>query len=208
MIAEKLKISFDIERIRDYFYTHVKPLEPVRASETFGGWSILSSNGDYRDGFETGKDYVYFDEERNEYVLDYQKAHRETGFVWPEEHVHPTQVCTGYIAEVIQTIQRAGLKPYRARWTNLHPNVCMPWHRDAVQDAYAVRLHIPVITNEDCAFETEEGAFHMPADGSCYLVAVNQLHRAYNKGTTDRIHIIMDVIDTSGISKHHRAPKR
>jgi hypothetical protein len=46
----------------------------------------------------------------------------------------------------------------------------------------------------------------MPADGSCYLVAVNCLHRAYNHGNEDRIHIIMDVIDDVGISKYHRTP--
>lgn len=205
MIAEKLNIKFDIQRIQDYFNKYVKHLEPVKQNEMFGGWSILSTSGDYRDGFQQTEERFYnYDKESNKYEFDYERAHREIGYTWPKMHVNLTQVGTEYIAEIIATIDKLGLKPHHARWTRISPNGTTIWHRDTWEDNYKVRLHIPVITNLGCEFETEEGKFHMPADGSCYLVAVNCLHRAYNHGNKDRIHIIMDVIDDVGISQYHR----
>ncbi|WP_115705485.1 aspartyl/asparaginyl beta-hydroxylase domain-containing protein [Legionella sainthelensi] len=205
MIAEKLHIKFDIERIQNYFNKYVKQLEPVKQNEMFGGWSILSTSGDYRDGFQQTEERFYiFDQESGEYKFDYERAHREIGYTWPKMHVNPTQVGTEYIAEIIETIYKLGLQPHHARWTRISPNGTTIWHRDTWENCYKVRLHIPVFTNLDSAFETEEGKFHMPADGACYLVAVNCLHRAYNHGNADRIHIIMDVIDDVGVSQYHR----
>jgi len=205
MIAEKLNLRFDIKRIQNYFNTHVKQLEPVYQSEVFGGWSILSASGDYRDGFQqTEERFFSYDPNTDEYEFDYDKAKKEIGYARPTWHTNLTQAGTEYIAEVIETLRKLGLKPHRARWTRIPPNTTTIWHRDTREDVYAVRLHIPVITNSECAFETEEGSLHMPADGYCYLVAVNHLHRAYNHGNEERIHIIMDVIDDVGISQYHR----
>jgi hypothetical protein len=207
MIAEKLDIKFDINRIRDYFNTHVKHLEPARQNDMFGGWSILSTSGDYQDGFQHPQRFYVYDKFSGEYEFDYERAHREIGFTWPKMHVNPTQVGTEYIAEVIKTIRGVGLNPHRARWTMITPNGTTSWHQDTWDDTYGVRLHIPVITNAKCAFETEEGSYHMAADGSCYLVAVNRLHKAYNYGNEERIHIIMDVIDDVGLSQYHQTSK-
>ncbi|ARB93265.1 aspartyl/asparaginyl beta-hydroxylase domain-containing protein [Legionella longbeachae] len=205
MIAEKLNIKFDIERIQNYFNKYVKHLEPVQQNEMFGGWSILSTSGDYRDGFQQTEERFYIvDQVSGEYKFDYERANREIGYTWPKMHINPTQVGTEYIAEIIDTIYQLGLQPHHARWTRISPHGTTIWHRDTWENSYKVRLHIPVITNPACKFETEEGAFHMPADGFCYLVAVNCLHKAYNHGNEDRIHIIMDVIDDVGISKYHR----
>lgn len=109
---------------------------------------------------------------------------------------------------MIETIQRLGLNTHRARWTQIPPNCTTTWHRDTTsEDIYGVRLHIPVITNPGCAYETEEGSIHMPDDGSCYLIDVSRFHKAYNHGNENRIHIIMDVIDDAGVSKHHGSYK-
>lgn len=207
MIAEKLPIRFNIKDIRDYFNTHVKHLEPVCQTEMFGGWSILSSSGNYWDGFQQGHAYFVYNSYTKQYEFDYEKANREIGFTWPKEHINLTQVGTGCISEIIGTLRKIGLKPCRARWTKIEPHGATVWHKDEHPDLYGVRLHIPVITNPKCAFETKEGKFHMPADGSCYLVNVNCLHRAYNDGNEARIHIIMDVSDDVGISQYHRTHK-
>ncbi|KTD76571.1 aspartyl/asparaginyl beta-hydroxylase domain-containing protein [Legionella waltersii] len=204
MIAEQLDIKFDIERIQNYFNTQVKHLEPICQNEMFGGWSIQSTSGDYRDGFQLQNGYHVYDKLSEEYIFDYERAHREIGYTWPKLHVNLTQVGNGYIAEVIETLRKIGLSPHHARWTRIPPNSTTIWHRDTREGSYGVRLHIPVITNPDCWYETEEGKFHMPADGYCYLVDVSRLHMAYNHGKEDRIHIIMDVIDDVGVSKHHR----
>jgi len=203
MIAEKLPLIFDIERIRYYFDKNVKHLEPVWQNNMFGGWSLLSTSGDYKDGFQQGHMYFEKDPVTGKDRFNYEKANKECGFTWPKMHVNPTQVGGGYMVEVIQKIRDLSLQPHRARWTVITPGGTTSWHRDMADNFYGVRLHIPVTTNPDCAFETEEGAFHMPADGSCYLVAVNKMHKAYNNGPVDRIHIIMDVIDDTGVSQHH-----
>lgn len=202
MIAEKLPIKFNIKRLQEYFNTQVKHLEPAWNSKNFGGWSILSATGDYRDGFQPIEKFFFLDPISNKSKFDYESAQREVGYTWAREHINLTQVGTEYIAQVINTIRKAGLKPYRARWTIIPPKTFMVWHTDRPQDRYGVRLHIPIFTNPNCAFETKEGTFHMPADGSCYFVGVDCLHRAYNDGDEDRIHIIMDVIDDVGMSEH------
>jgi hypothetical protein len=207
MIAEKLPIRFNIKRIRNYFNTQVKQKELVSQNEIFGGWSILSASGDYRDGFQLTYGCYNYNQLTGKYDFDYEKAHRENSYTWPKEHINFTQVGTEYIADIINTLRRIGLKPHRARWTRIAAHGSTIWHQDETDDTYAVRLHIPVITNPECAFETNEGKFHMPADGSCYLVKVNCQHRAYNYGDEDRIHIIMDVIDDVGISQYHRTPQ-
>jgi hypothetical protein len=203
MIAEKLSLKFDVKRIQEYFNANVKHLPPIWQNNMFGGWSILSASGDYQDGFQKGHMYFVTDPETGKTSFDYERAHREVGFNWPREHINPTQVGGGYINEMIEMIREAKLRPHRARWTVITPGGHTSWHRDMADHLYGVRLHIPVITNPDTAFETAEGAFHMSGDGSCYLVAVNRVHQAYNKGQEDRIHIIMDVIDDTGVSQHH-----
>jgi hypothetical protein len=204
MIAEKLPLKFDIDRIVAYFNETVKPLDCVwQGKGGFGGWSLLSANGDYRDGFQPGALYFVTDPVTKKVTFDYERANRETGFRWPREHINFTQAGTGYMVEVIEAIRALKLGPRRARWTIISPGGATSWHRDGAEQQYAVRLHIPVITNEGATFSTDEGAYHMPADGSCYLVGVNKMHKAVNEGTEDRIHIIMDVFDETGLSQHH-----
>ncbi len=204
LVAEKLPFKFDIERIREYFNRVVKPLQTIWQSKQFGGWSILSANGDYTDGFQQGHKYFRKDEETGKTIFDYERAHREVGFEYPSKHINLTQVGTEYIAEVIQKIKDYQLKPHRARWTVITAGGETSWHRDGLEKDYSIRLHIPVISNPGAAFINDYGGLHMIDDGSCYVVAVNKMHKAVNLGNEDRIHIIMDVIDEIGISKHHQ----
>lgn len=203
MISEKLSLQFDVEKIREYFLSTVRNFEPVYQNGSFGGWSILSTSGDYRDGFQQGHLFFEKDPVTGQSKFNYERAHAEAGFTWPRMHVTQTQVGGGYVAEVIQHIRDLGLQPHRARWTTIGAGGATSWHRDMAERLYGVRLHVPVITNPDCAFETEDGAYHMAADGHCYLVAVNKVHRAYNNGSSERIHIIMDIVDSIGYSQHH-----
>src|SRR5882672_4160065 len=70
-----------------------------------------------------------------------------------EEQVKPTQVNFGYVREIMDRIEALSLEPRRARFSILKANRQSALHRDAPDDAYAVRLHIPVITNDTCTFE-------------------------------------------------------
>lgn len=54
-----------------------------------------------------------------------------------------------------------------------------------------VRLHIPVITNPDVEFMLA-GSRVVMREGECWYLNVSQPHSVNNRGTTDRIHLVVD----------------
>lgn len=201
MIFEKIDLHINLDLLLQHFKTKVLIHEPVRSDKSFGGWSVLSSDGKYTDGWQPG--HRCFIEKDGKQVIDLRQA-AKMGIKSPSEYIKPTEICTGYLNEVIEKIKSLGLEPTRARISFLNPNSETEWHRDAPDNMYNVRLHIPLITNAKCSFETDEGGAHLPADGSGYFLRVNRMHKACNKGENIRYHLIMNVIDHKGISKHHQ----
>lgn len=204
MIYEKWGAKFDIKKLQEHLLNHVLPLPPVEQSKSFGGWSVLSSNGSYQDGWHMGHKVIK--DQMEGAVLD--KELEGIGAKSIMEYKVPTEICHGYLKEVMDTLLPSGLHPRRARITRLTKGLHSSWHRDGPDNRYFVRLHIPIITNPGCIFEAEENgqheSAHMPADGSCYIIKVNRMHQVRNEGTEDRFHLIMDVWDTEGLTKHHR----
>jgi hypothetical protein len=195
------QLSVDVGELGRYFHDHVSRYQPVQG-KAWGGWSILSATGDYRDGWQLGHT-CYKTDEQGAVYLDHAMA-AQIGFKPDQAHIHPTQVCTGYLHTLIDQIRGLGLEPCRARWTILRPHGKSAWHRDAPPHHYAVRLHIPVITNPLCRFVIDGEAEHIPADGRSHFVRVNQLHEVVNDSDEDRVHIIMNVTDRTGLSHYHR----
>ncbi len=78
------------------------------------------------------------------------------------------------------------------------------WHYDGTEDVYAVRLHIPIITNNQCFFATRNESYHLPADGSAYVLRVNVEHCAHNFGSEDRYHLVMNMWDVNGVTRFNR----
>ncbi len=68
------------------------------------------------------------------------------------------------------------------------PDTCYSWHTDFSQ----VCLHIPLITNEGCRFVYEDKSFHMPANGSVYVVNNEKPHSFMNGGTEPRVHLTFE----------------
>lgn len=66
-------------------------------------------------------------------------------------------------------------------------------HKDG---AASVRLHIPIETNPEAWFEIDGRRYHLPADGSAYLVNTSRLHRIGNPGSTKRTHLVSIVYPT------------
>lgn len=200
MIYEKAPFKFDIEKLKDHLEKFVFPLQPVFQSEAFGGWSVLSSDGSYKDGWHKG--HRIFDTNLpKEIVLDSlrkENAKRST------EYVFPTEICVGYLQQVVEQLTSAGLEPHRARIIQLAAKSSSIWHRDALDSVYSVRLHIPIITNSGCYFETEDERDHLSADGSAYFLYVNRMHRVVNAGDSHRYHLVIDVKDSSNITQFHR----
>ncbi len=199
MISEKWITKFDIQKLQKQLYNEVLAKEITRQSAAFGGWSVLSGNGDYQDGWQRG--HILLNPSAS------QEDKRRIKDSIPKkfsEYTVETEICSGYLKEVIDYVRQAQLQPYRARIICLTAGLASTWHRDTPSKHYAVRLHIPIVTNPECFFETKTEKEHFPADGSAYFVYVNREHRVYNAGASDRYHLVIDVNDETNVSKYHR----
>lgn len=73
----------------------------------------------------------------------------------------------------------------RTRFMWLKPYCCYSMHKDD-----SARIHIPLITNDDCYFVFKEsGIFNMPA-GGVYWVNTILPHSAMNCSTQWRLHLL------------------
>ena len=201
MIYEELPFQFDVEKLQEHVRESVLSFPPHMVGKFFGGWSVLSSNGSYLDGWGSGE-RIYDPTFMPGSTMEEKLA--TVGIKPSSAYVKPTEVCHGYLQEIIDQIRDANLYPVRARLSVLKANGKSSLHRDGNDDEYHVRLHIPIITNPSCTFDCDEGSAHLPANGRAYLLRVNRMHQVFNGGGEDRIHLIMSVRDTAGVSKHHR----
>ena len=215
MFYEKLDfIKFDHARLLEDVRKYVFPLgEQVIQGEEFetpqyhgfGGWSLQSQTGDWRDGFEffqneegTSLEEVFFPKNFNNYTtlkyfniahsLDYNK---------------PTQAYQGEIARVLDQIADFGLMPRRARVTCLQAGSKSLVHRDGGEQDYMARIHIPLITNPQCTFTSDGIPLYMEP-GTVYMVWVNNWHQIRNDSDQDRYHIIMDAYDTKCLTENFK----
>lgn len=199
MIFEKWSLNFDIIKLQEHLKKNILHKEISRQSSAFGGWSVLSGNGDIRDGWQKGHLLL-----KNDVNSEIQKEIRDQIKKKFSEYTIETEICTDYLLEVINKIRSFNLSPARARVICLTAGQSSIWHTDAPENVYAVRLHIPILTNEHCFFETKTEREHIPADGSAYFVYVNREHRVINGGDTDRFHLVIDVKDVDQVSQYHR----
>lgn len=199
MISEKWALGLNVEKLQSYLKEVVLHKEITRQSPAFGGWSVLSMTGSYKDGWQQGHLLLKVDTE-DEKKQQIKKTIPQKFYTFTNK----TEICIGYMDEVIELVKSKGLRPARARIICLTAGMACSWHRDAPDEIYAVRLHIPIITNHGCFFETVDDREHMPADGSGYFIAVNREHRVVNDGGSDRFHLVMDVYDLDGVTKYHQ----
>jgi hypothetical protein len=200
MVAERWSTQFNIGFLQDFLKTKVLSLQPTFPTPSFGGWSVLSSNGALEDGWHGGHKLWDKSVDKAAVAAELKSQNMKRAV----EYVVPTEICQGYLKEVIEIISGAGFMPHRARITNLPAGKSSSWHQDCLQEHYGVRLHIPIFTNPECFFETETEKEHLVADGTAYLIYVNRMHRVVNGGTSDRYHLVMDVRDLKNASQFHR----
>ena len=167
----------------------------------FGGWSITSRTGDWRDGWDFFQNdegeamEVYFPKNDNNY-----KSLKFFNIAHSMEHKNPTQACVGELASIVTQLEDLGLYPRRVRVTCLKAHAKSLVHKDADDNEYMARIHIPLITNKKCVFISEGQNLHMEA-GKAYAVWVNNWHQIRNDSDEDRFHIICDFYDTKGVTK-------
>jgi hypothetical protein len=61
-----------------------------------------------------------------------------------------------------------------------------------------VRLHVPVVTNDDVDFRLNGVACPMPA-GSAWYLRLSDLHSVVNRGKSARVHIVIDAAANGGL---------
>lgn len=106
-----------------------------------------------------------------------------------------------YLKELLSTFPGA----HRSRFANLAPNSKVKPHID-YDTLYGLRLHIALTTNDQCYNggwdkNGNEIKFHIPADGSVWLVNPGVKHYAVNNGNTARNHLIIS-IDSQAVLSH------
>jgi hypothetical protein len=81
------------------------------------------------------------------------------------------------------------------RLMRLTPGSTIKEHHDLDLDAKhgSARLHIPVITNPEVEFELSRRRIVM-APGEVWYLRLADPHRVYNRGTTDRVHLVIDTL--------------
>ena len=170
----------------------------------FGGWSLTSRTGDWRDGFEF---YQNNDEEATKSFFKENdnniKALKFFNIAQSVEYKNPTQACVGEIKRVLDQIEAVGLYPRRARVTCLKAGCKSLVHTDGAPTEYIARIHIPIFTNPKCKFSCEGKSLYMEA-GKVYMVWVNKWHQIRNDSDQDRYHIIMDAYDTKHITQQFK----
>lgn len=190
MVFERLSFTYNIQKLQGFLTDTVMSIgDPVCPIEPgFGGWSITSQTGSWQDGWR----------KENEAVLD------------PITYSKPTELCIGYMKEVLDDIKSKGLQPTKVRINNLPPYSKSTVHRDYPANNFRARLHIPLLTNEQCCHiiynnnDVEQTRIHMAANGSVYMFWANLKHQYINKSNENRYHVVMDVIDTKGITENFK----
>lgn len=178
---QKLKLSFDIERLRE-------ALDECLAREDFKGgmqdqgfaalpltqrpgqteWTENDLSGRY---WIRGDDR-YVEEPREDLVPEDQFCEFNPKFAGT------------YFEDVIGELKRR-FPIGRTRVLSKGLYNCNSWHRDPEP-----RLHIPVTTNPGSLFIVNHHVTHLPADGSVYFTDTRGYHTALNGGDTRRVHIV------------------
>lgn len=202
LIAERVEAQVDTQNL----WQSIKPLlekyPAVHRSPAFGGWSLQSTNGSYKDGWSM--DFCPYNGPENEGPTWTPRTEAELKIPTIQEYKRPTELMTASFTALFEQLESLGLNPRRGRIIKLAPRSATVWHQDGSSRFYQARIHIPLVTNKACFFETDKGVFHMPSDGAFYFVHINHMHRAVNDSDEDRYHFVAHIWDQKPITQFHQ----
>jgi len=90
-----------------------------------------------------------------------------------------------YVEEVIHTINKT-YNTTKWRFMRLSSERrAYSYHKDETK-----RLHIPLLTNDECMFIIEKQLYEMNQPGVLYEMDTTQYHTALNLGWSDRVHMV------------------
>lgn len=189
-ICWKAPLTIKIHDLQDHVKNYIFCYKPIMQTPTFGGWSVLSANKRYDEGWRAAHEFF---EKKDNSVWFNKNAAEKAGIIMSSKQIHPTEICTGYLAKIMHTIESLSFQPTRARIAMLMPFGKSEWHFDAPPGNFKFRLHIPIFTNEHCLFRCDAGDIHLPANGDSYILRVDQPHQIVNRSPRLRLHLLMDI---------------
>ncbi len=189
----RLDQKIDIVKLKNYLQFVIDNFPPyLKQNGVWGGWSITSSNGTIEDGWQSG-------EKVNDPNTPHSLKNDLIELFTKNDFTTPTPIYKDYILDVVKLIKLAdpNIQLSRIRIAVLAPHCESEayWHTDgdSRDGEKKFRLHIPIITNDQCFFEYENERHHLKADGSIYIIDVSRKHRAVNLSDTNRYHLIMNI---------------
>ena len=110
----------------------------------------------------------------------------------------------GYIKEVL-TVFECSLQAVRL--LKLDAGAVIKEHRDAElsYEHGAIRIHIPVITNEEVEFYLSKERMNLK-EGECWYMNFNLQHSIQNKSSYDRIHLVIDAMVNEWVTELFTMP--
>jgi hypothetical protein len=90
---------------------------------------------------------------------------------------------------------RFACPPHSVRLMRLAPGSLIKEHHDndLSFEQGMLRIHIPVLTNDDVDFRLNGSRVAMPAGSSWYL-RLSDPHSMANRGSTDRVHLVVEAV--------------
>ena len=104
-----------------------------------------------------------------------------------------TRLNTALAGTYLEQVHNDIAKDYtfgRLRLMAMPHKKCMSMHTDTSK-----RIHIPIVTNENCLMIIDNQVHHMPANGKAYLTDTTKPHTALNANHSFmRLHLLFDLI--------------
>jgi len=135
------------------------------------------------------------------YRQEKHKVHRETKtipLIWDEKltgkiiyHEPEYSYFKGFLDSILSILGKGFIQS--ALLINLPAGKSIPRHVDK-NDFFKdySRIHIPLVTNEDCLFTVGEETKNLKVGEIWEINNNNEFHSVENKGLTDRIHLLID----------------
>ena len=167
----------------------------------FGGWSVTSGTGDYRDGWQPGQHA--FRRVRGDGPVEIDRNRFQQIFPVHPKHMRiPTELYCGPMKILMREIERrcapTNIAPSRVRLSKLDAHRRLVFHCDSPVEDW--RIHVPITTNRHCFFEWDlnddgepDARLHMPS-GTAWFVRVDKPHRFVNDGDELRVHLLMSLV--------------
>jgi len=93
------------------------------------------------------------------------------------------------IERLLTSITQSGYSYGRVRIMKLGPKSVYSYHMDC-----ETRLHFALISNSDNMFIIDNDVFRIPVDGFGYHMDTTRYHTAINCGSSNRIHLVIDLL--------------